>query len=255
MYADFWHERWQRKQIGFHQAEINLHLQQFWPALGAAAGARIFVPLCGKSGDMLWLRAQGHEVVGVEISPLAVQAFFDENGLQATVETCGPFRVYSADGICIFCGDFFALTPEHLAGVTAVYDRASLIALPPEMRCAYAGHLRQLLTPGVKSLLVAIEYPQAEMEGPPFSVPESEVRALYARDCEIERIHAADILDQEPKFRDKGLTRLEEKVYLIGMDFQKSEGTNCPSPACGGGDGERVSAADCNSAWRAQGSR
>lgn len=215
MQADFWHERWQRNQIGFHQAEINLHLQQFWPALGVTTGARVFVPLCGKSGDMLWLRGQGHEVIGVEISPLAVQAFFDENALQVTVQQQGLFQVYAADGLCIWCGDFFALDPEDLAGVTAVYDRASLIALPPEMRPAYAKHLRQLLAPGVKSLLVAIEYSQGEMEGPPFSVREDEVLALYAAHCAIERIHAADILDQEPRFRDKGLTRLQEKVYAL----------------------------------------
>ena len=215
MQADFWHERWQRNQIGFHQADINLHLQQFWPVLGVTTGTRVFVPLCGKSGDMLWLRGQGYEVVGVEISPLAVQAFFDENGLKATVETQGPFQVFAADGICIWCGDFFALNPEDLAGVAAVYDRASLIALPPEMRCAYARHLRQLLAPGVKSLLVAIEYPEGEMEGPPFSVREAEVLALYGPDCVVERVFAADILDQEPRFRDKGLSRLQEKVYAL----------------------------------------
>jgi thiopurine S-methyltransferase len=215
MHTDFWHERWQRNQIGFHQDAINPHLQQFWPALGAAPGARVFVPLCGKSGDMLWLRAQGHAVVGIEISPLAVQAFFDENGLEAKVETRGPFRVYETDGLCLYCGDFYALAPADLAGVTAVYDRASLIAMPPAMRAAYAGHLRQLLAPDTRTLLVAIEYAQHEMEGPPFSVPEAEVRALYQDACSVERIHAADILEQEPRFRDKGLTRLQEKVYAL----------------------------------------
>lgn len=215
MRADFWHERWQRNQIGFHQDSINLHLQQFWPALDAVPSARVFVPLCGKSGDMLWLRAQGHEVIGVEISPLAVQAFFDENGLAASVRRQGPFEVHAVDGITLYCGDFFALDAADLAGVTAVYDRASLIALPPPMRPDYARHLRQLLAPGTRTLLVAIEYAQHEMDGPPFSVPEAEVRALYQGACAVERVHAADILEQEPKFRDKGLTRLQEKVYAL----------------------------------------
>lgn len=215
MHADFWHERWQRNQIGFHQQSFNPYLQQYWPALGAAAGSRVFVPLCGKSGDMLWLRAQGHEVIGVELSPLAVAAFFEENGLAASVRTQGPFEVHEVDGLAIYCGDVFALAPDDLAGVDAMYDRAALIALPPAMRPVYAAKLRQLLPSGTRTLLVAIEYDQAEMDGPPFSVPETEVHALYASDCAIERLCADDILDAEPKFRDKGLTRLQEKVYAL----------------------------------------
>ena len=78
MDTDYWRERWARSETGFHQKEINPHLQRFWSALNLAPGSRVFVPLCGKSRDMLWLRGQGHEVVGVEISPLAVEAFFAE---------------------------------------------------------------------------------------------------------------------------------------------------------------------------------
>ena len=73
MHPEFWLERWQQNQIGFHQARVNPYLQQFWPQLGIAQTGRVFVPLCGKSSDMLWLRAQGHEVVGVEFSELAVR--------------------------------------------------------------------------------------------------------------------------------------------------------------------------------------
>lgn len=215
MQPDFWLERWQQHQIGFHQDAINPYLQRFWPALGIAPGCRVFVPLCGKSGDMLWLRAQGHAVVGVELSPLAVRAFFAENELRATTRSQGRFDVHEADGIRIYCGDFFDLTAAEVAGVGAVYDRASLIALPPEMRPAYAGHMRRLLLPGTRTLLVAIDYPQQEMPGPPFSVQEPEVRALYANYCAIELLHSADILDQEPRFREKGLSRLQEKVYAL----------------------------------------
>jgi len=218
MQADFWHERWQLGQIGFHQAEINLHLQQFWAHLQAPPAARVFVPLCGKSRDMLWLRAQGHEVLGVEISPLAVQAFFDENGLQPQVMRHGAFEVYRADGLQIYCGDFFALQPEQLTGVGAVYDRASLIALPPDMRPAYAARMHALLNDGTRTLLVAFEYPQHEMDGPPFSVSEAEVRALYGAHCSVRKLHELDILDQEPRFRARGLTRLQEKIYLLAYN-------------------------------------
>jgi len=79
MDPQFWHERWQRNETGWHQREINAHLQDFWPQLQQPAGGRVLVPLCGKSRDLLWLRAQGHAVLGVEISPIAVREFFAEN--------------------------------------------------------------------------------------------------------------------------------------------------------------------------------
>lgn len=215
MNPDFWHERWQSRQIGFHRDEVHPYLTQFWPTLGIARGSRVFVPLCGKSRDMLWLRAQGYEVVGVEISRLAVEAFFEENGLQPSVSEQGSFHVYETEGLRICCGDFFALTAADLSGASAVYDRASLVALPPEMRRAYAEHLAGLLTPGTKTLLVAFEYPQHEMDGPPFSVDEMEVRALYAGHCAISLLQATDILSDEPRFRARGVSRLHEKVYML----------------------------------------
>ena len=215
MQPDFWHERWALRQIGFHQEEINAHLQQFWPALGIAPGAHVFVPLCGKSADMLWLRAQGHEVTGVEISPLAVQAFFAENDLAATARQQGRFEVYESDGICLYCGDFFDLAPEDLAGIHAVYDRAALVALPPDMRTAYATHMGRLLPSVTKMLLVTFDYPQQEMQGPPFSVQEAEVRRCYGENCAVELVCDTDILDLEPRFRDRGVSRLHEKVYVL----------------------------------------
>ena len=215
MDATFWHQRWQENQIGFHQREINFHLQQFWPELGLAADIAVFVPLCGKSADMLWLRARGHRVIGVELSQIAVDAFFAENHLTASVRQEGEFRVSECDGIRIYCGDFFALQPADLAGVGAVFDRAALIALPPAMRRDYVAQMRRLLAPGAATLLVAFDYPQQEMQGPPFSVEEAEVRALYAPDHAVTLLHRLDILGQEPRFREKGLTRLHEMVYRL----------------------------------------
>src|SRR5664280_923336 len=104
MQQEFWHERWQLNQIGFHSEEINRHLQHSWPTLNIASGSRVFVPLCGKSKDMLWLLAQGYEVIGVELSPLAVQAFFAENGLSAMTRQQGKFSVSETDDLQIYCG-------------------------------------------------------------------------------------------------------------------------------------------------------
>jgi len=173
----------------------------------------VFVPLCGKSNDMLWLLAQGFEVIGVELSPLAVQAFFAENGLSVTSRQQGKFSVSETEGLSIYCGDFFDLSGNDLAGVNAVYDRASLVALPPEMRTAYALHMQSLLKPGTKTLLVAFDYPQHEMQGPPFSVQTHEVKALYGNWCHVELLQTEDILDREPGFRAKGVTRMQEQVY------------------------------------------
>jgi thiopurine S-methyltransferase len=215
MDPEFWHARWANNQIGFHQDDINPYLRHFWPVLGLRPKARVFVPLCGKSRDLLWLREQGFDVVGVELSHLAVQAFFEENDLSATVTSSGGLVSHRAEGITLYCGDFFALTPAMLGNVAGVFDRAALIALPPKMRLAYVNHMAQLLPAGATTLLITFEYPQHEMAGPPFSVPEEEVRALYGGWCAVELLGGFDILSQEPRFREKGVTALHEKVYRL----------------------------------------
>jgi thiopurine S-methyltransferase len=215
MNQEFWHERWQQNQIGFHCEDINPHLQKIWPKLNIAPGGRVFVPLCGKSNDMLWLLVHRVEVIGVELSPLAVQAFFAENELSATSRREGEFEVSEADGLRIYCGDFFDLAVDHLTNVSAVYDRASLVALPPDMRVAYAVHMQYLLKPGTVMLLVAFDYPQHEMQGPPFSVQVSEVQELYSSWCDVELLCTEDMLEREPRFRDKGVSRMQEHVYKL----------------------------------------
>lgn len=215
MDPQFWLARWENQEIGFHQEQINLHLQQLWSALGVAAGQPVFVPLCGKSRDMLWLSGQGHPVLGVEISPLAVEAFFEENGLRPEQTVHGAFTEYRSGGLRILCGDFFALQPADLHGAAAVYDRASLIALPPTLRVQYARKMSELLGTGARLLLITLDYPQAEMDGPPFAVGQAEVEGLYSDAFEIEVCCELDVLEEQPRFRDKGLTRLTERVYTL----------------------------------------
>ena len=215
MQHDFWHERWQQNQIGFHNQETNPNLQKYWPELNLKSGSRVLVPLCGKSLDMLWLQSQGFEVLGVELSPLAVDAFFTENQLPAKQRQQGAFIVNECHGLTVLCGDFFALTVGDLHGVDAVFDRAALVALPAEMRGAYVLKLQQMLAAGSQSLLVAFDYDQQEMSGPPFSVPFAEIQSLYGHYCDITLLSSQDILDSEPHFRDKGLSRMQEQVYRL----------------------------------------
>lgn len=217
MKKDFWLERWEREAIGFHQNEINPYLCEYWQELHLARGSMVFVPLCGKSQDMLWLRKQGHQVMGVELSNIAVQAFFKENGYTPHHVTRGKFAHFEADGIRILCGDFFDLSKDDLAKVGAVYDRASLIALPPEMRERYVRHLASILPPAMQILLITVDYPQPEMQGPPFSVSSGEVEALYREHAEVRLLAQLDVLAQNPRFQERGLSRLQESIFLLTL--------------------------------------
>lgn len=215
MQADFWLERWRNQQIGFHQDRVNVHLEQYWPALHVPAETAVFVPLCGKSRDMLWLAGQGHRVIGVELSPLAAEAFFVESGLSPTVTREGDFECYRVGEIEIRCGDFFDLGAVDLAGVAAVYDRASLVALPPDMRRRYAAHMATLLPADAQTLLITFDYPQSEMQGPPFAVSEDEVHALYDAAFEVVALVAEDVLAENERFRKAGLSRMQERVFRL----------------------------------------
>ena len=217
MNKDFWLERWEREEIGFHQNEVNPHLREFWTELHLAPDSAVFVPLCGKSQDMLWLREQGHQVLGVELSTIAVQTFFKESGYTPQRIIDGKFEQCEADGIRVLCGDFFDLSENEMSQVSAVYDRASLIALPPEMRARYVRHLVGILPEETQILLITVDYPQQEMQGPPFSVSCGEVEELYREHADVRLLAHPDVLAQNPRFQQRGLSRLVENSYLLTL--------------------------------------
>ena len=215
MKKEYWLDRWKREDIGFHQNTINPYLGEYWQTLKVARNSTVFVPLCGKSRDMLWLREQGHNVLGVEFSSLAAQAFFIESGHTPQCTNRNKFTHLEADGMCILCGNFFDLDKNDLARISAVYDRAALIALPPEIRKRYVRHLINILPPDVKILLITLDYLDSEMTGPPFSVSIDEVVALYQSHFEIRLLAQQDVLTQNPRFQERGLSRLQEYVFLL----------------------------------------
>lgn len=215
MDKDFWHTRWETNQIGFHQNEINPYLVRFWHSLQLEQQSRVFVPLCGKTLDMVWLLDQGHSVIGNEISKLAVEAFFAENRLTPDIRQETGFTRWSCDRVDILCGDFFELSTADIGGIDALYDRAALIALTPVQRVHYAARITELLEPQTPGLLVTLDYPQAAMDGPPFAVSASEVRDLYHGGFSIEQLVHEDILEDQPQFRAKGLGTLYESVYRL----------------------------------------
>jgi thiopurine S-methyltransferase len=215
MQPEFWHERWRTGQIGFHQSAADRNLTRHWADLELRPGSRVFVPLCGKSLDVLWLRDQGHRVVGIDLSAIALEAFCAENGVPARRRAESGFDVYEAPELQLFCGDFFALTPALLGEVDAVYDRAALISWTPELREPYVLHLAKLVSSATPMLLVTMEYPQSEMAGPPFSVKAEEVESLYSPRYAVTEIARQDILPTEHRLRARGVTELFEVCHRL----------------------------------------
>lgn len=213
MKPKFWLERWQSNQIGFHQAEHNKLLLEFWPALGVPDGARVFVPLCGKSLDMRWLAERGHSVLGVELAEMAVNAFFQGRSVEQGV--VDRFVSYRDDNIEVLLGDFFDLSSPLLDDVAAVFDRGSLIALPPDMRFRYADHLLRIVPDDTRILLLTLEYDQQLVPGPPHAVSQEEVMRLFADRCSVDLIESFVTSTLPPHFQERGLQQAVESVYAI----------------------------------------
>jgi thiopurine S-methyltransferase len=184
MQHDFWHDKWQTNNIGFHQDQPHPLLTQHLQSLSLSSNARIFVPLCGKSLDLAWLIKQGYHVVGIDLSPIAIQALIIDLGLSFKEMQSGELTHYQHPQIELFVGDFFQLTAQQLGDIDAVYDRAALIALPPQMRSQYTQHLLDI-TKQAPQLLISLEYDQNLLQGPPFSVPEHELTEHYATHYQI----------------------------------------------------------------------
>lgn len=211
-----WHERWRAGKTGFHNDTVNPHLAEYWPRFGLPAGARVFVPLAGKSLDLLWLAEQGYRVVANELSPLAVEAFFDGAGIRAARRHAGAFEIWSHGLITVLCGDYFDLDTAVTGRLDACYDRAALVALPAALRRRYIERQAMLLPAGAPVLLIGVDYPQEEMEGPPFSVPQAEVRQLANGRFAVEVLASGtDMLADNPRFAERGVTRMEETLYRL----------------------------------------
>ncbi|WP_329741510.1 thiopurine S-methyltransferase [Dyella sp. A6] len=213
MDPEFWHQRWREGRIGFHQDQVTPLLLELWPALQLPRGSRVFVPLAGKSLDLVWLAAQGYRVLGVELSPLAVQQFFAEHGLTPEEHVSPYGRHFRAGDIELVCGDVFDTDAAALADCAGVYDRGAVIALPPALRQRYAHELYARLPAGCRGLMITLEYPQHEKQGPPFSVPQAEVQTLFGAGWTISQLTHRDILAQQPGFIEEGVTALATAAY------------------------------------------
>ena len=216
-----WWARWQEGRIGFHLPEVNPLLIRYVHSLVTDTHpdetSCILVPLCGKSKDLIWLQSYFHQVIGVELVPQAVKAFFKENQITPTHSLKNPFVTYQHANLALLQGDIFQMTSKHLEDqpIQAVFDRASLIALPDELRKNYVELLRGLVSPNTKLLLVTLAYEEGVISGPPHSVPENEIFDLFAFATNIELLEKKDILSESPNFHKAGLRWAHEAVYLI----------------------------------------
>ena len=204
-----WLDRWSEGNIGWHQDAGNEGLRRFWPSL--SPGARVLVPLCGKSVDLVWLADQGLDVAGIELSVVATKDFFTEQGLNHERETTGALIRYRAveKTIALYCGDYFAFEAPRF---DALFDRASLIALHAQLRPAYVEHTRGLLKTDATQLLITLEYDQSLVSGPPFCVMADEVRSYWP---ELQRVKEEEALDScPPKFREAGVTHVNEVTWV-----------------------------------------
>lgn len=188
----FWHDKWQANQIGFHQPHPNGLLTSHLDTLALPQGARIFLPLCGKTLDIHWLRDQGYHVIGAELSELAITQLFDEMGITPEITQLYDHKRFSAPGLDIFAGDIFALDAAQPGPIDAIYDRAALVALPADMRRRYAAHLISI-TSAAPHLLITFTYDPSQMKGPPFRVDADEVARLYADNYTLAELDTVDV--------------------------------------------------------------
>ena len=216
-----WWIRWQEGRIGFHLPEVNPLLIRHVHSLATDTHPNerscILVPLCGKSKDLIWLQSHFHKVIGVELVPQAVEAFFEENQITPTYSQRDSFATYLHGNLALLQGDIFQMSSKYLEDhpIQAIFDRASLIALPDKLRKNYVALLRSLGSSNTKLLLVTLAYEEGTISGPPHSIPENKIFELFAFATNIEQLEKQDILPESPNFQKAGLRWAYEAVYLI----------------------------------------
>ncbi|RFC32124.1 MAG: thiopurine S-methyltransferase [Candidatus Nitrotoga sp. MKT] len=209
METNYWHQKWERGDIGFHESEANPLLIEHFEKLNLAKGSRVFLPLCGKSRDSAWLLASGYQVVGAELSELAITALFKELGLEPEIAKVGKLTRYSAKDIDMLVGDIFDVSADYLGPINAIYDRAALVALPASIRQQYTSHLMNI-TNAAPQLLISYEYNQLLMDGPPFSVNENEIKQHYGATYQLKSVDTKNVTGGL-----KGKVASTETVWLL----------------------------------------
>jgi len=210
-----WIQAWRKQLIDFHQTKANNLLTQFWPKLSHSKGSRVLVPLCGKSLDMIWLAQQGHQVIGVELSPIAVETFFTENNLKPVKRRNGKFNVWKNGNISILCGDYFALTQSDIGHIDMVYDRAALTALSAETRRLYAIQLRMIIPKTCEIFLLTIEDFDKDQPQNLLAGIDLELNTLFSKDYHITLTHSENASEETTNTENSISTSSKYKVYHL----------------------------------------
>lgn len=191
-----WQKLWQDGIFPWHKESVNPKLEKHWKILMQAAGkedpsqCRFFVPLCGKSKDMLFLRDQGFQVIGCEGVQQACHDFFTESQIEFELKNQSHF--VAKDGkLTIICGDFFKLKPQDLGGqVDCIWDRGSLVAIPVDRRHEYAQVMSSLVNESFGYLLASIERPVDPPGAMPHSLSYDNVKELYGQKHSVHLLEA-----------------------------------------------------------------
>ena len=128
-------------------------------------GGRVLVPGCGTGYDLATLARADREVIGIDLSEDARDAFFETHRqLPGTVK----YEV----------GDFFSFTPED--GFDFVWDYTFFCALDPEQRRPWSEAMKRLVRPSglLATLLFPYEDPISDREGPPWPINTGLVRSF-----------------------------------------------------------------------------
>lgn len=218
MNPDFWLDRWNNMEIGFHLPEVNAVLLKYADRFPEPDGQRVLVPLCGKTVDIIWLLERGYCVTGIELSGIALDELAQQIetvfGWQLDYSQTGAGAIWQHDRVTLIQEDFFTITPAQVGTVALVYDRAALVALPESMREAYVSHLK-LLSPEGQQFLVTLDYDQLRMDGPPFALSDQEVHQHYESSHSVEYLEERELIDQEQRFKDRGLESFIQRCYWL----------------------------------------
>lgn len=215
MEKSFWEQAWEEGRTRFHKDKPHRHLVEYHHLI--EKHEKVFVPLAGKTLDMLYLKEKGQHVTAVELSQIAIDGFIKDNQLSPKVTQKGAHTIYSIPGLDLYHGDFFEMPEDVLKDIGAIYDRAALIALPPKMRERYTSFIQEKMPKLKDMLLLALEYDQSKAEGPPFSVEHQEIKDLYSKNFKLQELLREETQDFNPRFEGKGI----EKFWHTGYHLQK----------------------------------
>lgn len=222
MELSYWESRWKKGNTGFHSDEIYRGLLQYFPEKTLLRRETAFVPLCGKSEDLLWLAGKFNKVVGVDVSMIAIEEFIENHKLEVTKRSFSSFTIFDAENIELWCGDFLKMPVHKIRPVDFIYDKAAIVALPEQMRPAYAAKLKEFCNDDTIVMLQHFVYEQSEMSGPPFSVSEKEIKKLFGEKFTMHTCEKKHLpIENYQKFYKRGLkSHLIDYLLLLSRNNQ-----------------------------------